>query len=415
MNRRRLIRRTVAPVAVIAGVLAFSALGGGNSTHAVQKVARGWLPIELPAKANAGDLIIAKVAGVPAGDSVALTTMGSLGTTTQTETSTGGVVRFVLPQPATRVAGDLELLASSGARSGTSEVTIVPGQAVNPVLSVVGARHIVADRHDLSMVVAVPTDRFGNAVSNGTPVDVVRQLPNGQLQTSVIRTADLLVWAELTSGTQAGRDMIRVGVGDATGPMKSLDEVAGPPVSVPVSAAGRLPAADGSTLVPIRTGRLVDRYGNVEPDGTLVDFLWDGPSGPSSTSAETIDGVARFWLEAPTAPETLRLWASARGTTMRKAIMLRFGRVNTGFSLQTTRTSAALNVLVGPVLGPAGGFAASGAQVTVSITDAGKHVVRGQAQLDNGIAKISLPSSALSGPLTVRASVLGISRTEVLS
>ncbi|WP_111765416.1 hypothetical protein [Nakamurella deserti] len=407
------MRRSVLSL-VAALLLALPAPAGGAAVAAVDR--SDGPVVELPGELTAGTGLPVTVTGVDG--TVTLTVIGSLGTVVRTAATTGGAATFALESALSQAAGTLTVIAESGGRSATGSVAVLPGPAVGPLLPVVGARSIVADAADRSMVVALPVDRWGNAVAEGSAVTVVHRDPTGTTSTGSTEVRHLLGWLELTSGTVAGRGAVwlRTGPDDTvTGQQVSLDEVAGPPLPFTLAAVDpTLPArlgADGQALVTVRTSVLADRFGNVQPDGTLVTVEWEGPGGRSRSSAVTISGVAELSVQAPTAPGTVTLTAFSRGTSTAAPLTLDFPSVVATVPVDIAADERGLVVTVGPVNRTGGTFVPDGTVATVTLSDLRRNDVQASVGLVDGSGTVSLPVAALSGPVTAAVTVLGTTTT----
>lgn len=390
-------------------------VGDGSPAGAVVGRADGPV-VGLPGELTAGSTLPVEVSGV-SGD-VTLTVLGSWGTAVRSGSAVDGVATFDLPSEITRGTGTLTLVADNGGRVGVGSVTVVSGPVVGPLLPVVGARSIVADGTDRSMVVAIPVDEWGNSIAEGSTVTVAHRDPRGVASAADTTVAHLLGWLELPSGTLAGRGQVWLQAGanqSVTGHQVSLDEVAGPPLpftleAVDATLSTRL-GADGQTLVLIRSSVLADRYGNVEPDGTLVTVDWDGPGGSSRSSATTISGVAQLSLQAPTVPGAVTLTGVARGTATAAPLTLDFPAVVTDVPVEIRSDDRGLVVTVGPVDRVGGTYVPNGTVATVTLVDTAGHRISGAAGLVDGVVELLLPTSAMVGSVTVTVTVLGARTT----
>lgn len=368
--------------------------------------------VGLPGELTAGSTLPVTVGG--AAGVVTLTVLAPWGTAVRTADPVDGVATFALPPEITRGTGTLTLIADSGGQIGTGSVTVLPGPAVGPLLPVVGARSVVADGTDRSMVVAIPVDEWGNAIADGSAVTVVHRDPTGLTSTADATMAHLLGWLELPSGTVAGRGQVWLQAGPngaVTGQQVSLDEVAGPPLPFTVTAVdptqpGRL-GADGQNLLELRTSVLTDRFGNVQPDGTLVTVEWRGPAGPARASAVTISGVAELSVQAPTLAGTVTVTASARGTATAAPLEVVYPAVVTDVPVDSRVDERGLVVTVGPVNRTGGTYVPDGTAATVVLTDRAGHTVSAAAGLVDGSVVQLLPTSAMVGAYTVTVAVLG--------
>jgi len=376
------------------------------------------LVLQVAPTAPAGVELPVTVAGAADGAPVQLVAVGSLGQLVLTAVSRDGTAEFRLPVALTRSAGSVTLVASSAGSIGRGTAELTPGDAVGPVQAVVGARSIVADAADMSMVVTIPVDAWGNSIAEGSPVLVSRENPVGVQSSSGAVVSHLLAFQELYSGTLAGRGLVWVATGPVTGPSVSLDEVAGPPLPFslepvePVLAAKA--GADGQTLVPIRTSVLRDRYGNVEPDGTQVTVEWTGPEGAGRTTAATISGVAQLSLQAPAMPGAFQITGFCRGVHSASALTLPFAATVGTVKMSARLVDAGVFVSIGPVNRFGGTFVPDGTTARVSVADADGEAGFASAGLVDGLLDILVPTRPLVSPVTVTVSVLGAEDVETL-
>ncbi|MEV4639871.1 hypothetical protein AB0J80_21240 [Actinoplanes sp. NPDC049548] len=358
-------------------------------------------------RVQAAEPVKVAVRGAPPGAAVSLVSVGSIGAVSVDAVADRDGATFELSDDTTRWAGTVTLIARSGNSVATGTLTVAPGPVVGPALAAVGPRSVVADGTDTSMVVTVPTDRYGNAAPDGTRVDVIRGRAGAGERRTELRMDGLLAYGLLRSGTTAASGEVRVGVGSVSGPTVSLDEVAGPPVPFTLQVAGAVPDADGRSLLTVRTSVLRDRFGNVQPDGTEVNLRWEDPAGGSEADGYTVRGVAQFAIEAPGAPTTIALRGTCRGAPTARPLKVRFRAVRPTITLTARRNPKGIGVVVGPVRGSLGALVADGTPAAVSVIDAKGHKAHDSGQLVNGMYRVELPDDALSGVLSVRATVLG--------
>ncbi|MEV8508431.1 hypothetical protein AB0368_26915 [Actinoplanes sp. NPDC051475] len=368
------------------------------------------LSLTFTRRVQAAEPVTVAVGGAPPGAAVSLISVGSIGAVTADAVAGRNGATFELSDDTTRWAGTVTLIARSGNSVTSATLTVAPGPVVGPALAAVGPRSIVADGTDRSMVVTVPTDRFGNAAPDGTQVDVIRGRAGAGERRTELRMDGLLAHGLLQSGTEAATGEVRVGVGAVSGPTVSLDEVAGPPKPFTLQVTGAVPDADGRSLLTVATAVLTDRFGNVQPDGTEVNLRWNEASGGSEADGYTVRGVAQFAIEAPGQAATLALRATCRGTATARPLNVRFRAVQPTIALTARRNPKGIGVVVGPVRGSLGALVADGTPAAVSVIDPKGHKARGSGQLVEGMLRLELPDDALSGVLSVRATVLG--RTE---
>ena len=225
-----------------------------------------------------------------------------------------GQAVFVVPPAPGPESGTVLLEAVVGKAVASTTAEIRPGPAGDPTAVFLGPRTIVADQRDHTMAVAVAEDRFGNPVADGTAIDFRTTRPSGDTESQSTSTEGLIAFAEVQSGTQAGRSRVGVEIGDVGAPERTFLEVAGVPVPFSLVVGETIPPADGNALLEMKTTVLADRFGNVVPDGTAVVLDGRGSTGNRRITGSTIEGVAHFVVEAPDRPGPAEFTALASGT-----------------------------------------------------------------------------------------------------
>ncbi len=274
------------------------------------------VPISAPAEAAVGSAIPITVGplAVPDDTRATLLAQDSYGLQVFHMPVRDGLAQFVLTGAETRHAGLLRLTATVGEARGSTSIQLHPGAPVGPVVPLVGPRSVAANARDWSMITVLPLDQFGNPAASGTAVEVRALHPDGTLAEQTVRVTHLLAWARLRSGTSAGRTTVIAQTEAAAGPEAALDEVAGPPLALSLSAEPATLPADGRQLLTVRTSPLRDRFGNTLPDGTRVTFIVVAPDGTRrSIPALTLDGRATAPLQAPATPGPATVRAIAAG------------------------------------------------------------------------------------------------------
>ena len=348
----------------------------------------GNIPISAPASAQVGDSFSIDIGplAVPDGTTINLVVLTSYGPQVYQPVTQAGLAHLTFSAQDTQQSGLVTLVATSGNARGTAEVNLLPGGPVDPVTPLIGGRAIIADGGHWSMVLGVPFDAFGNPVADGTPIDIRALHPGGHLEEKLVKVNHALGWTRLYSGTQAGRTIISIVAGNAHGPEGDLNEVAGWPVNLSITAPQNQLTADGRQLISLRTSILRDKYDNVIPDGTLVTFLVESTQGGRRIiPAFTIGGVAEAPLQAATQPEVLNVWATIYGV---ESPHLQIG-FTPGPSVGTFPVNATIDasnraiiLQAGPILGPLGQYIPDGSTVLFRLKDQ-----TGQYQWLSGISK----------------------------
>ncbi|MDH3250230.1 MAG: hypothetical protein OEQ47_14775 [Acidimicrobiia bacterium] len=222
-----------------------------------------------------------------------------------------------LEAPLYEFAGRLDIVALAADRFAAASVEIVPAAVDAPPTPLVGARSIVADGADRTMVVLIPSDEFGNAAAPGTEVEIDVIHPDRSIRGFSATVDNSLAWRWVPSVTTAG--VAAVSAATVDGPAsadKRLVEIPGRPVGFGLSVATERRPADGATLVTVVSDEIHDINGNVMVDGTAALVRADYPDGTVAfQTVATVRGVAVATIEAPTKPGIVRVQMFVVGVT----------------------------------------------------------------------------------------------------
>lgn len=372
------------------------------------------LSLEAPASTTVGrPLTLTATTNAADGATVQLGWLGSYGLRWYTATVANGRARFDIPAADTQETGYITLIAQTATLESRTTLQLQPDMPVEPLTPLVGTHSITADGRSWSITVIVPFDQFGNPIAEDTPVHIQARHPGDNLENFERPIDHLLAWARIHSSTRAGRTAIAVQTGNAHGSEGKLLEVPGWPVPFGLDHDPKGITADGQQLTYLRTDRIVDKFGNVLPDGTLVNFLVTDPRGTSSIIPATIlDGRAKAPLQAPTEPVTLTVEAVVFGITSQPmAVAFTPGPALGRFplTLSLADEGLALRLEAGPLLGSLGQYVPDGTEVTFTIqSDSGAWVQTAVAE--SGYAALELRLAELEhGRYTVEAHT-GIAR-----
>ena len=384
-----------------AGLL-FIALSACSATPPAQPpVLAGPLQIYAPDTELVGTPIRVRVTSPAAADHtpVTLTSLSSYGPRLYQATFRAGQAWFTIPVSDTLYAGTVNLIADAGQARAYHTLKLQPRPPVGPVIPYIGARSIIADGEHWSITIVVPRDKFGNPVAEGTPVRIWALHPDGQLEEQFVPVRHLLAWTRIVSRFTAGRTAISARAGNAFGPEGTLLEVAGWPVPFAVTAEPDVMPANGWYLTTLRTDVIRDRYGNVMPDGTFVQFVVAAPNGQKRViPAYTLNGVAEASLQAAQEPGVFEVWATVYNIESgRFQIVFTDGPAVGTFPVEARVDPVNRDVILraGPMVGPLEQYVPDGTPVLFRLTGA-----RGlrrwiQASSDAGYATVTIRLATL--------------------
>jgi hypothetical protein len=377
---------------LLAGTL--SMIGGGAGQ---QPLVPGKLIIDAPAAITAGDPLTVTVSSpVAENTTVTLGLSGSYGLQVFQAPIRSGIATFAIPSASTAKSGVAVLTAAMNGLEAQATITINPGAPAEPVTPLIGAKSIVANGTDWSMLVIVPTDSLGNPVAADTAVELAMIRPGVGEQRDALATDHLVAWTRITSGTTAGRTTVAATAGGASGPQAVLEEVPGPAAAIEAQAAPAQMPADGRSYVSLSTGVVRDANGNTVVDGTLVTFSATGTDGAVFTiPAMTISGVAEARLLAPEQPQTLTAVAQSAGVESAPVqIDFTSGPVAGTIPVSAEVEAGELAIHAGPIVTALGDYVADGVTVTFQVSGMGTELELTAPVLD-GHAEVAAPIPSL--------------------
>lgn len=301
---------------------------------------------------------------------------------------------FELKPEMTIRAGMATLVVTSGHAYGEAMIDMQADRMVDPVVPLVGARSIIADGAHYAMAVVVPTDQYGNPPPNGTMVDYKSLHPGDNLRQYEDDVEHLLSWIRVYSGTTAGRTIITAVVDDAFGPEGTLTEIPGWPEPFNITATPPTLPADGFHLVNLRSDTIVDRFGNVISDGTIVEYQLIGPDGAiREFPTLVIDGIAEVEIQSPRTPGMYEVRGLAYGMQT-EPIEIEFspGPALGQFEVlvRVDMEAGDLVVTAGPLISPLDQFVADGTDVFYTFTDENDNKWTEVAYAEAGYAELSV-------------------------
>lgn len=368
------------------------------------------LALELPPTVAAGSDVLVRAGPAPLPDGAPLTLLlvGSDGVRLAHGAFFDGVGRVLIDGAQTTASGLVSVTATADGYRGSAEFTVTAGPPVEPVTPLIGARTITADGAHWSMTVVVPFDRFGNPLDDGAPVALRAVRPDGRNEVQATTVRHLLAWFRLDSGTVAGRTTVAVDAAGVPGPEGTLLEVAGPPLPFALSADQPALPADGRRLAVVRTARLVDRFGNQLPDGTLVTLVVTDPDGTQRyLPGYTLAGSAEFPVQSATVPGAARAQATAFGVVS-DPLTLAWQPTAAAFALSATvdRAAGSVRLDAGPVVAALGQYMPDGTPILLTVTGPDGDPRLLTAALDGGRAVAALRLADLPpGTYSVTATV----------
>ena len=198
----------------------------------------------------------------------------------------------------------------------------------------------------------------------------------------------------IPSGEIAGPTIVRANAADDGGVRASavrIDEVPGVVGDIVLSATEADGLADGRSVIAIATGELTDRFANTLADGTVAQFVFDGPSGRGSVTGTVQNGAVHMELSAPAMPGRLVGHLEIHGVASNQ-ISIDFASAISGFDARVEFIGEEAVLRVDNALDQSGAFVADGTEVAWGDL---------RASLRRGSAEIWVPASLVDAGATV--------------
>lgn len=346
------------------------------------------LELDHPTSVAAGNSFAVTVGGLAVDRAVSVTLDAGYGPRTFSTVSENGEALLTIPPDAGSGTGLVVIEASAGNRRAISTMKVLPGPPASPIDLYLGPRTIEVGTNDVSMIVAVPTDTFGNPVADNTPVTYAHTRPDGETDELSSSTAGLLSFTDVPSGTLAGRNILSARAGDAQGPERTFAEVASHAADFSIEVSGPIPVANGRDLLTLTSSVVLDQFGNAFPDGTFAQLEVTGVTGKRIISANSIDSRLHFTVQAPDQPGVAVATAYTSGGES-NPLEINFPPAVASLPITIEERTESSLIRVGPVLEPDGAFVPDGTPVRI-VADGDVYLV----ELEFGEATIATPTAS---------------------
>ncbi len=302
---------------------------------------------QMPLKSEffAGDSILIHFKGNIT-DPVHLVVSNAWGSTVLTPTWKDNELTFRFPKAFGQRAGNCHwALVKNGIIYDKGEIFIRPNPKKGTAMeSYLGPQSIIAGKADFSMFVTSPTDIYDNPLSDSTEIKYYYQRMDSAEQESV-HLKNLIGWKNIHSTEKSGRILVTATCNHSNS--KELSTLVNPanPVDFQIAYKRIHPYADGNQIITFSTDAILDEFGNIQSDGTLVSFsITDTKGRVLQTIGTTINGVAEALLLHPTEAETWKVTAYITGAAKSNTITVDFEAALKDFTLSLSENGRTLNI-----------------------------------------------------------------------
>lgn len=329
-----------------------------------------------------------------------------------------GRAELEIPADKMQVAGHYLFTIDVGNASETHSMHVRPGQSISPVYILANPRRIPTDRQERTMLVAVPTDQYGNTMPSGRTFTYTARLADGSYQTLSTPVRHQIAWTWLSVGEKAGRGAVAGRIGDSQGPAIDLNESPGDPRDILLQADPIEMTADEVSISIVQAGPLRDSVGNQVADGTLVQFIIEGPrQARRLLMAQSVNGLAEVGLPAADSPGQATIWAMVLNQVSQPiTITYTPGPAVEAIPLQIESFDwqQELTLAAGPIIGPLGEFVADGTSVRFEIVNPNSRISRYEAIIFAGYSRLQLRTIDLEPGCYVFTAKIGEARGQIM-
>lgn len=262
----------------------------------------------------------------------------------------GGKATFQIGEEHTKQSGlyHWQLITNTEPLSSGS-FQLNPKNEAHKIETYFGPRSIRAGGIDYSMLAVMPTDVFDNPLSDGTQIEITKQLDDKTIvNSSALRNG---FYCKLLYGEEKiGRMLVSAAVNGTAS--KELTSTISPSNATDFTIAYERvhEFADGNQVISFKTIPIMDRFGNAVSDGTLVNFVITNKRGIRlQTTGTTMAGVATGRLLHPEAADEWKVNAFVTGEAKSQSLSLSFKPTVTSFEVAFSSDNRQINI--GPVVG----------------------------------------------------------------
>ena len=240
------------------------------------------------------------------------------------------------------------------------QIKIKSSDIIEPLDLYTGPSSIIVGGKQNSMVTAIPTDRYDNAIFSKNPINVKSK--RGERINHMTSIKNHVASQQITSKKKSGKIILGVTLDKNTSREQEILETPDWPTSFTISLIKQYPYADNRQYLKLRTSRITDKYGNQIADGTLVNFhAFEDNKVSSIYKAIVIDGIANVYIRNPNQACNWSIHASIGPTVSSNEIKVNF--LNNIKELVYTYDDFLKQITIGPLKSEQGQFTPDGTEV----------------------------------------------------
>lgn len=272
----------------------------------------------------------------------------NFGITTYLKKAKDCLVGFNLPELLTDQSGEFSLRLYDDIGLIAQDRLLISADTTQiPLLDALcGPKQILTGGEDHTALVSTTLDSLDNPWPKGTPTRF-NYVFKDIIKTATKNSKPLYTYQKFYSDNQSGNAVISVQSQEGTHKEFDLTLYPNFPLDFSLTPDRDHYYADGKQVTEISTTRIVDRFGNVTPDGTIVNFIIESKDHPfQSGIGRTINGVATLKIPAPLSPVIWNVSAQINQFAKSDRVTIDYQKAIAPFSV---KESLSTTIAVGPI------------------------------------------------------------------
>ena len=328
------------------------------------------------------------------------------------KTTASGKLQFLITEPYCKSSGVLNYtLIAEGRTLLSGKIQLKADTAkISKLESYLGPQRIAAGGEDFAQFTILPTDQYDNPLPDGTEILLNTGYANSNSQ-EVLKVNEFISWKNVHATTRSGRIFVAANRDTTTSKLQTIYVDANLATDFNIDFDRPNSLADADQLTTLKTSSIKDRFNNVVPDATLVNFVIVTNTGAIlQTSGNTINGIAEAQIQHPAEPQSWTVTAYITGIAKSNPIAISYDKAVENIPANWDASNRRLNV--GPLNGMLNQTLPEGTVVTLKISNTNTKIETRTKKTEADHVVFDLKKAFYpSGIYSLEISVLGVSRT----
>ncbi|MBT8190636.1 MAG: hypothetical protein KJO29_09410, partial [Bacteroidia bacterium] len=283
------------------------------------------------------------------------------------------------------------------------------GPPERKIHSFAGPKTILPDGKEVSMIVSVPEDSYGNPISDSLDMQYAIENYSGKSERRSSRLGKLHSYTYTSGPPEQGKMIIVSSLNSARSSASEIEVIPEIPGQITIRAEFYTPYANPRQYFSLTSEKILDTYGNQIPDGSSARILvYQGNKKTGEYSAMILDGTIQANVKNPDNPGLYSFKAILANGISSNTIDLEFEQYIISMPLEYNESKNTLTA--GPIYGNMDEIIADGTPITFRIISESGELKR-TIESDQGYAQYIIPEGFMNQKITFEASGGGIKTT----